>query len=371
MTVDVNNPNNKVATLALFAKAAYAVQDWEINYINDPSAGADEAYTELLENGWRPVDFSIEESTNTFSSSNTKFTATTKMEGGFYTHANAAALVARSDDTLVISFRGTNDANEKGENTLDPNDRFHPDKDHWTTHDFLSSDSMTNHYRYFNQLLDKIEQYRSDNPDIQQVHVTGHSMGGAMAIQYMANQRSDSDLESVIFAAALFTYKRNFLGFVHRRDYRDDERIIQVEISGDPVTDSWDYLIDNNRPGKVIKVHGNKTADTPDSKFIYNFRSDNHSMNYYLELARGIDSTAWQRIVDESVLTKTTDILIGAQQQGKDFIVAEQPDKLSGNTYEFIYGGQSADILIGGSGRNILLGGEGQDTLTGGKMMIR
>jgi hypothetical protein len=234
---------NKIETLALFAKAAYAVQDWENSHINDPSPGADEAYATILAIGWQALDFDVDERISTFESSSTRFNSTTKMEGGFYTHANAAALVARSDDTLVLSFRGTNDSSEKGQHALDPIAQHHPDKDHWDPFDFGSRDDMTDHYRFFNELFLNLNEYINNNPEIQKSYVTGHSMGGAMAIEYMSrmNDPSIADyFEAAVFAAAPFVNMRNLLGFVHRKDYRDDDRILQIEISGDPVAESWD-----------------------------------------------------------------------------------------------------------------------------------
>lgn len=94
-----DNLKNKVETLALFAKAAYAIQDWENPLINDPSPAANEAYAILRDRGWRTVDLDVYEGRDTFTPSSTQFTSITKMDNGFYTYANAAVLVARSDDS--------------------------------------------------------------------------------------------------------------------------------------------------------------------------------------------------------------------------------------------------------------------------------
>lgn len=363
-----SDPANNIRTMANFSKAAYAVQPWENRYINDPSPGADEAYQTLLADGWQPIDFDIAETYQSYSSSSTRFTATNKMENGYYTHANAAALVARSDDALVIAFRGTNDANEKGENDLDPRDQYHPDKDHWATWD-SGSDSMTQHYRYYGDLFSQIESYLAENPSIQKVYVTGHSMGGAMAIEYMSNSSNSSEqslYESTVFAAAPFIYMRNFLGFVHRRDYRDDARILQVEIAEDPVAESWDALLDNNRPGEVIRLYGNETLDTPDSYTTYTSRDENHSMDYYLEMANSIDQSGWEQVVTQASTSRVVDVYVGGEQVGSEFIVAEQDDVLSGRGFELIYGGPGNDQLTGNDGQNTLMGGDGVDTLRGG-----
>lgn len=361
------NPKNKIETLALFSKAAYAVQDWENVYINDPSPRAVEAYTTLRARGWETIDFDIRARNSTFESSDTTFSVVNKMENGYFTHANAAALVARSDDTLVISFRGTNDSDDKGENELDPSDDYHPDKDHWAP--VFSLGDMTDHYRFFNELFEGLNQYVNDNSGIQKIYVTGHSMGGAMAIEYMSRLTDPSiknHFEVVVFAAAPFVHER-FLGAAVRKDYRDDARILQIEISGDPVADSWDYFSDNNRPGQRVKFHGDQTMDTPNLDLaLHASREANHSMNYYLEMVSNVDSESWQYIVAETSLNQTAEVLIGGQQQGSNYIVATQADNLSAGSQGFIYGGANTDSLRGGSGKNFLLGGDGNDILTGG-----
>lgn len=359
-----DNLKNKVETLALFAKAAYAIQDWENPLINDPSPGANEAYAILRDRGWRTVDLDVYEGRDTFTPSSTQFTSITKMDNGFYTYANAAVLVARSDDSLVISFRGTNDSSEKGENRLDPTDQYHPDKDHWIFEDFGSDDSMTEHFAFFTDFVWSLQDYISDNPSVQNVYVTGHSMGGAMAIEYMS--RVDSpNFESVVFAAAPFTYKRNLIGAVHRKDYLDDDRILQIEISGDPIAKTWDIGLGNSRPGNVVNFHGDQTMDEPDSEWGISFRSDNHNMNYYLSVASSIDSESWGYISLLASGSQSTDVLIGGEQQGSEYIAGSQADVLRASSQVYVYGGENTDYLAGSDELNILLGGSGNDTLMG------
>lgn len=362
---------SKIQTLADFSKAAYDVQYWENKAINDPSPGAYDAYLRLLNDGWQPVDFNLSTYQSEYTSSSTRFTTTNTMENGYYTHANAAAFVAQSGDSLVVSFRGTNDSDDKslGKNPNDQGDQYHPDKDHWTPIDFFSSDTMNKHYGYFTRLFNGLNEYLDDHSEVKNVYVTGHSMGGSMALEYMSkhsNYSLGANLESVVFAAAPFIEDRSyFLGTVFRKDYYDDSRITQIEIAKDPVSESWDVLLDNNRPGQVVRFYGDQTLDTPDTHaIIYQYRDANHAMDYYQAIAHALEEEAWSQILDEVSTYSTTGVYLAGQQQGSDYIVASQDDVLKGSSssYDFVYGG-AGDDRITATTNALLVGGSGDDTL--------
>ncbi|WP_425642625.1 lipase family protein [Marinomonas gallaica] len=366
-----NTDTSKIQTLADFSKAAYAVQYWENKAINDPSPGAQEAYSSLLENGWQPVDFNLSTYQSEYTSSSTRFTTTNTMENGYYTHANAAAFVARSGDSLVVSFRGTNDSDDKGlgKNPNDLSDKYHPDKDHWEPIDFFSSDTMNKHYGYFSRLFNGLNEYLDDHSEVKNVYVTGHSMGGSMALEYMSkhsNYSLGANLESVVFAAAPFIEDRSFfLGTVWRKDYYDDSRITQIEIAKDPVSESWDVFLDNNRPGQVVRFYGDQTLNTPDYHLpFYYYRDANHAMDYYQAIAHALEEEAWSRILDEVSNYSTTGVYLAGQQQDGDYIVASQDDVLNGSSsnYDFVYGGAGDDRIIATTNA-LLIGGSGDDTL--------
>lgn len=106
-----------IRVLADFSKAAYDRQTWENPIYNDISINADVALAAVKAQGWQSLDLTIPSLTtfDTFAIRDyldflgtTEHSSTNKMQGGFYTHHNAAAFVARSDDAIVISFRGTN-----------------------------------------------------------------------------------------------------------------------------------------------------------------------------------------------------------------------------------------------------------------------
>mgnify|MGYP000330201144 CR=1 FL=1 len=359
----------KIQTLADFSKAVYAVQSWELKAINDPNTDAQETYQSLLTGGWKPLDLNIATTSGTYKSSSTTFKTTNKMDDGFYTYANAAALVATSGNSLVLSFRGTNDYSEKGaSNPLDPLDNYYPDYDHWKPIDFISTDSMSKHYQYFSSLFSSLNGYLLNHSDIENVYVTGHSMGGAMALEYMSSNPGsyyDSyDLEAITFAASPFVSSRSWLfGTASRKDYSDDNRITQIEIAQDPIEESWEALVDSNRPGKVVRLSGDQTLDTPDSSFlIYNFRQDNHSMSYYQEMAYGIDQSAWSQIVGSSSLNQVVDVYLAGDQSDDEFIVSGSDDTLNGKDFDLVFGGEGNDIIYANSNSKAN-GGSGVDTL--------
>ena len=151
--------------MADFSKAAYDLQTWEKSTIaglriNDPSPLADQAYGELItEQKWAPVNLNP-----TLPSSERNYmeaasvapmadaaTLINRMDNGYYTNGNAAALVARSKDALVISFRGTNDNASQWTPTENQNDRtndFHPDADQWGAskwNPYISAQNMIDH----------------------------------------------------------------------------------------------------------------------------------------------------------------------------------------------------------------------------------
>ena len=104
---------------------------------------------------------------------------------GIYTCANASAYAVVCGDSLVITFRGTND-----------NDEIHG------TRDELSWLNMTGHYDLLKPFVAAVDKYVTDNPNITKVYATGHSLGGAMALAYMAQPaHQGSKYEAVTFAA--------------------------------------------------------------------------------------------------------------------------------------------------------------------------
>jgi Ca2+-binding RTX toxin-like protein len=292
------------------------------------------------------------------------------LSDGFYINGNAGACVMRCGDALVLSFRGTNDYGNN--NPSDPNNAIHPDKDQWG--------NMINHYALLNPLIQAVDSYVATN-GIGKVYVTGHSMGGAMALEYMYGH-SGSKYQAVTFAASPYT-QHNWLGFTERKDYQLDNRITQVEVLRDPIPILFDLpnLLGNAnlRPGHIVQFGGDKTLDMPnritDGWLIdYYARNANHSIEYYRQLTKSVDADSWTKILAG---TGTQTVLLGGRQQGQDFVVDGQlsgknthfdngNDQLKSPDFKVIYGGKGDDILTASSNATQLLGGIGNDQLTGG-----
>jgi Ca2+-binding RTX toxin-like protein len=411
--------DNKIFVLASFAKAVYSTR--HINYSEDPRindtspyavptgslTSADLSYSNLLAAGWEPLDI-IPSVFNKYTTSG--YISFGMMTDGFYVNQNAAALVMQKGDEIVLAFRGTNDydANTKDNffNPLDPEDNNHPDKDQWI--------QMNLHYEFFEPLSEYLYQYCLDpKNDINKIYITGHSLGGSMAINYLYNNiYFPANIEATTFAAPAFV-----TGSIWRTDYPEDSRLTQIEIGNDGVPLTWDYenLLGqkNIRPGHRIAIWGSDILESPDDTpiplFGYPSNSSNHSMDLYLAIAKQIDAATWDEITKHS---KTVQLLMGAEKISSSsdpttFIVdgystllgqhdaSKESNKLLIPTFpdpmfpgdnvpieiNFAYGGSGNDIidfwnsslpafiqttLSGGPGNDTLLGGYSNDTVMGG-----
>lgn len=130
---------------------------------------------------------------------------------------SSVALVGKSADALFLAFRGT-DANggDYQEDLL----------------------GMDRHYARYAPLINGIDQYLKAHPEIKHVYVSGHSLGGEMAMQYMIDHQGEM-YQAVTFEAA------NKLA-----PATGDARFINFEMRGDIVPD----LGLGNNYGKTIHL---------------------------------------------------------------------------------------------------------------------
>ncbi|MGA9581401.1 MAG: Calx-beta domain-containing protein [Allosphingosinicella sp.] len=156
--------NHLNRTLAEFAAGAYGDGDGST------------ARSHLIAEGWSFYD-----------SENVQGTSLSSLpwSGIFYNNSVAQAIVARSADGLVISFRGTNGW---------------ADVPHWL--------EMDEHLKLFGDLVAAVNELIMTDKTIRHVYVTGHSLGAAMVDPFMAThpnfQRNDGT--SVDFRAITFAH---------------------------------------------------------------------------------------------------------------------------------------------------------------------
>jgi|GEM_PF-1500254 len=250
---EIFKANGYYSTFADLAKAVYQLGSDEASTgqgVNFVKPYADEAWARVNKD-WKVL-------------TNDEITVTTGVisDEGIYHNANAAAIAVQCKDALVISIRGTND-NDAG--LFSDGDRT-PDVYDWT--------HMAEHYAKLKPFLDSVDQYVTAS-DIKNVYVTGHSLGGGMVLAYMLDHpyKDIIKYEAVTFAAPGY----NFSGSL-------DDRIICIEMDGDPVPDTGYH------EGRIVTVNSNLYHDNNKAQAYGSLNADYHSMDIYMEAAHSLDS---------------------------------------------------------------------------------
>ena len=254
------------------------------------------------------------------------------------------AIVARCADALVISFRGTVTISGDGTDWFDVGDR----------------------YIKYKTLIDAVDRYVNDSANgIDKVYVTGHSLGGGVAEEFMYDgKHQGAKYEAVVFASPGTTIGHN----------RDDGRIFAFEIDGDLTPDKpftghnagtyVHYLHDFDGqllPVKVSSFHDSvlyeSLTGTLESNG-FNFSELNDGDNIQEHISIMIDlKTVKKNVVNNldsnNELAEDCDFLFGAD--GDDTIVG-------GDSENILYGNCNDDLLEGQENNDTLYGGSGSDT---------
>ena len=273
---------------------------------------------------------------------------------GVYHSENAAAFAARSGDAVVISFRGTND-NDNGVVQQSS------DEANWI--------DMAGHYSELLFFTKFVDNYVKSN-NIKNVYVTGHSLGGGMALSYMdqhpagtnkTDNGSTINYEAVTFAAP--AYKAVGLTL--------DERVISIKMDGDVVPNTGGY-----HQGRIVKVNSPLIHEDTKKPYGTIVSSDYHSMDIYMEAAHSLDSQ----------LPNTTTTVTGKSVHGfnlNSFDVTYQAQVIlpmletKGTADGYTWDGKispkfvamTGDNFLDGTGKsyysgdkNVMIGGVGNDT---------
>ncbi len=354
-----------VAGLMDFALAAYAKQNWE------PSSTPGRMRNDTLEthlaaldqvrfidtHGWHRIDGKELGFADVVTPSPLEFQSA--MENGYFTTENAAALVARSKDALVISFRGTNDTDGKKWTDI-----LSPDIRQWAG---AVGNGMDTHYSYFSQLLEKLYTYVSESPDITSVYVTGHSLGAAMGNALMDSANGpirNANGRSVTYEAHLFANPGyRYIDGISRRsnisNYQNQEDFIRVPNSVKELPGDMNIVYFNT--DEVAFVPNLAQHNPHLFERIYQFLHD-EDVGEDTFLAGG--AADYDRIIVGALRENFGGLSIG---EGKFFNNGIGNDELWGSgDPDILVGGPDSDTLHGNGADDLLDGGAQNDTLDGG-----
>lgn len=296
--------------------------------------------------GWRPLhahelDLPIKDAGGKWTLANGVF-----KSGSAVAHIYAAKATLPNGtvkDTLALAFRGSDPSVGDPWDIPAWNNRF-----------------IENYYAKFKPLLDAVESYAATQ-GIDQVLVTGHSLGGAVAQRFMHETAvSNPKYAAATFGSIGYGSARNDLRIVHFEHTDDIARIIQ-----DPTTELQ---------GEIVRISSGVSERSG--------RIAEHSMSLYVEtvtnlVLAGSDASSIMTFKARqpdfashwAVGDNGDNILRGDDYAGQIVYSPEQRDEtllgLKGN--DRLYGYRGADTLKGGDGADALYGGLDKDVLVGGR----
>jgi Ca2+-binding RTX toxin-like protein len=292
------------------------------------------------------------------------------IRNGIFTGENAAAFVARSQDALFLSFRGTNDNDGEAGGLINT-----PDE-----HDWIGKGA---HLDHFLRLFVALDAYVRDPANgIHTIYVIGHSLGGGMVEGFM-------DLYPTLFAGVTVhasTFASSGFGAAIGSE---DARIGNLWLDGDPILAA--SKVGDNEGDENVIYHNLGANGFLHSMGLYiqfvDFMRDNgidekqlsqsglHGIDYdsfFINAVANFDATVFSigTQADSIVGFSVSDVILGGNANdslfgggGRDHIVGgSDNDSLDGGAGgDFLYGGIGRDTLVGGANSDLLMGGAGAD----------
>ncbi len=281
--------------------------------------------------------------------------------GNLSDSAKPLALVARSSDSLVISFRGVIDSGDSSDLLfLDPNPISGPAN-------ILYHDEVNRRYARYKILLDAIDSYVADESNgIKNVYLTGFDIGGGVAEEYLRwHQDTNVKYNAIVFGSwsPTLLYDDRIFAFKVGGDLTD---LVNTASSTSKTSGTLvEYINDIQvAPGKYhdISLYTALTEQFEKEGFVFDIlrnRDDEDctigvDLNYN-QTTKKIESA----VHDNNSIAANADYLFGGQ--GEDRLYGEQ---LIGNLStgkNMMYGCSGDDILEGMDGDDILYGGSEND----------
>ena len=319
----------QLATLASLAQQAYHLapgENIDTRYNNMHLNVLPEHLTSVQPRWLTPTDLP----TLVPAPGSTNFPTKGLLAGGVYVNENAAALVGVTTDALFLTFRGTNDTIATGEGDWLLGGGT-PDTDHWFDHRLLligDDEGMAEHYALFAPLIAAITTYLIDNP-LLKVYVSGHSLGAAMAQQYMLTHLG-SRYEAVLFASPGYEFGSG-----------EDLRISNIWLDGDAINKAawagYNSGDDNTIFHNITPTDGGENL---------------HSMDLYAR---------FQDLLSENLITRANLSDLGGIDYDRYYAhtATASGTGLVGAGNNTVTGSGFEDVILGGAGNDILNGGLG------------
>ncbi len=269
-------------------------------------------------------------------------TSITSFREGLYTNLNAAVRIGRTQDSLFIAFRGTDDPIDWVNNVVG---NLGAGSD--------LSDFVFNHFSYVKAAVDAALQYAAAQNEIKTVYLTGHSLGASM-VQAALKYTDQENIRAALFAPP---------GFLLEAD-SSDARALSFLVDGDPIKLALAVL--GNLPVD-LKIFSYSTANAlPISLGL-------HDIDLYAAFAKELSSLGfdWDDLRQGGAASFVEVHAAASSSSASTFVLGAGPDSLSARSGSAVLlGGPGSDTLRGSSSNDLLIGGTEADRLSGAQEPI-
>jgi hypothetical protein len=245
---------------------------------------------------------------------------------------NANAVIAKRGDTLILSFRGTDD---KGDVVDDLDGEY----------------GMKKHFSEFNPLFTALDKYLQQNSlSWKNLWVTGHSLGGAMVELYLEKYKQNY-INGVAFASPLASLNDK------------DKRLLNIGHENDPVYSLLRMRDDNaNSTTNIYTVLDETWYKFKEHSMVqYIYTTDRILKSaYYDQMGRNsvviIDRTDDENQIYDKIPDKKDVFILGEDDDNDSIRSARGNDVIEGlGGNDTLNGGFGSDILDGGAGNDIFV----------------